>query len=576
MTTNRSKHFLPAQMMGGIVIGCVLALTLSAPVSAQNPQRLPQSRPAQPDLQQLRVERRLQEEAGPQITVEPLECLPLGENGVVAAQVRRQPATTHVRVYFRRVNPGHPEFYYVKAHAVDNEKQRALLPRPSDTGVRQEPVEYYAALFDHQGRELVRSTLSTAQVTTECPKSTPPVPGEGLNLTIGETTPFQGQAPPFHFECTGIVTREYSGRLFQDAVCREYFVPFVPRLQSAMLRSQAIGSALFRDVTIFYGTDRRRTENIRPAEVYLGDRGTLEVGTCVVTIPASHQVGELESAGTFERPDPEKHIILLTVTPQTEATFTTGLAARVAADEAHEVLVFIHGYNVSFEDAARRTAQMASDLEFKGAPVMYSWPSQASLGGYPVDEANIRWTVPHLQEFLQLIVERSGAAKVHLVAHSMGNRAITEVLLRYATAANLTPGASPQFNQVVLVAPDVDADVFKDEIAPKIRSVSDRISLYASNNDNALKVSKGVHGYPRAGDLSSGILITDGVETIDASNVDTSLLAAISLGHSYFAEQATVIADLKMLLEGLAPENRGLAERQDEGKTYWEVLSGEE
>ena len=53
---------------------------------------------------------------------------------------------------------------------------------------------------------------------------------------------------------------------------------------------------------------------------------------------------------------------------------------------------------------------MAADLQFDGAPVMYSWPSQATLAGYPVDEANIRWTVPHLQQFLDLVVECSGAS----------------------------------------------------------------------------------------------------------------------------------------------------------------------
>lgn len=551
---------------------CLLALIMATPLSGQEPTLLPRAQPAQPVPQRIKVDRQAQATPNPRITVEPIECLPLGDNGVVAARVTNEPLAAQLRIYFRRVNASHPDFYYVKAHAEGGGIHRALLPRPIITGKQQEPVELYAAMVDHLDQEVARSGLKIAPVTDTCPRSLPPVPGEALNLTIGETTPFQGEEPPFHFECTGIVTREYSGRLFQDAVCRDYFVPYEPRVQTAMLRSQPIGSAKFRNVTIFYGTDRQRTGSTQPVEFYLGDRGPLEVGTCEVTIPASHQVGELESAGTFEKPDPEKHIILLTVTPMSEAGFASGLAARVESDNAREALVFIHGYNVSFEDAARRTAQMAADLQFDGAPVMYSWPSQASIGGYPVDEANIRWTVPHLQQFLDLIVEHSGASKVHLIAHSMGNRAVTEVLLRYATAAALKPGTSPQLNQVILVAPDVDADVFRDEIAPRIRSISERISLYASANDKALKVSKGVHGHPRAGDLSSGILITGGVETIDASNVDTSLLNAIALGHSYFAEQPTVIDDLRLLLKGRSPAKRGLIERKDGGSIYWEVV----
>jgi len=551
----------------------LLVLALAAPIVAQEPKSLSRLQEVQPAEPRLRVAQPVTTILAPTITIEPIRCLPLGGNGVVAARVKNEPLAARVRIYFRRVSAGRPDFYYVKAHATGDGIHRALLPRPAAAGSSQEPVELYAALVDHQGQGLARSTSKTVPVTETCLRASHPVVGEALNLTLGETTPFQGEEPPFHFECTGIVTREFFGRLFQDPICRDYFVPFEPRSQPISIRSKPIGSAKFRNVTVFYGTDRQRTGSTEPAEFYLGGRGPLEVGTCEVTIPASHRVGELESAGIFEKPDPEKHIILLTVTPRPEVAFVSELAARVRADSAREVLIFIHGYNVSFEDAARRTAQMAADLQFDGAPVMYSWPSQASLAGYPVDEANIRWTVPHLQQFLDLVVENSGASKVHLVAHSMGNRAVTEVLLRYATAAVQSPGASPQFNQIVLVAPDVDADVFRDEIAPRIRPLGERITLYASANDKALKVSKGVHGYPRAGDLSSGIVITDGVETIDASDVDTSLLNAIGLGHSYFAEQPTVIDDLRFLLEGKSPTRRGLVGRNAVGGSYWEILA---
>ncbi len=569
---NQSLSGRSRRLLAGWLL-CILTLALAVPGAAQEQKPVPQMQNSQSDLPQREMIRRTPRDQGATISTEPIGCLPLGDNGVVTAHVGNEPEMARVRIYFRRVSAGHPDFYYVNAHETGSGIHKALLPQPSDVAKSgQEPVEIYAVLVDYQARELARSAPKTVPVTESCPGTTHPVIGESLNLTLGETTPFQGEEPPFHFECAGIVTREFSGRLFQDPICRDYFVPFEPRTSATAIRSMTTGSAEFRNVMVFYGTDRQRGESDEPAGFYLGGRGPLEVGTCEVTIPASHRVGELESAGTFERPDPEKHVILLTVTPRPEETFVSELAATVGADSSHEVLVFIHGYNVSFEDAARRTAQMAADLQFEGAPVMYSWPSQASLSAYPVDEANIRWTVPHLQKFLDLVVEHSGASKIHLVAHSMGNRAVTEVLLRYATAAGRAPGASPQFNQIVLVAPDVDADVFRDEIVPRIRPLGDRITLYASANDKALKVSKGVHGYPRAGDLSSGIVIASGVETIEASAVDTSLLSAISLGHSYFAEQPSVIDDLRLLLKGRSPVQRRLANRNSPSGTYWEIL----
>ena len=71
------------------------------------------------------------------------------------------------------------------------------------------------------------------------------------------------------------------------------------------------------------------------------------------------------------------------------------------------VIIFVHGYNVTFEEAALRTAQVAYDIEFKGVPVIYSWPAQGNTLSYTVDQINAAWSRPHLVEFLQLLIEHS-------------------------------------------------------------------------------------------------------------------------------------------------------------------------
>ena len=105
------------------------------------------------------------------------------------------------------------------------------------------------------------------------------------------------------------------------------------------------------------------------------------------------------------------------------ASFFDKLSSRIAKSHRKEAFVFVHGFNVTFEDAARRTAQLAYDLGFKGAPILYSWPSKGSLFSYAADEATIDWTVPHLKEFLEEIAFKSGAEVLHIIAQSMGNRA---------------------------------------------------------------------------------------------------------------------------------------------------------
>ena len=83
----------------------------------------------------------------------------------------------------------------------------------------------------------------------------------------------------------------------------------------------------------------------------------------------------------------------------------------------------------TFEDAARRTAQIHKDLKFEGAPVFFSWPAHDKfILTYMADANNIPWTTPHLKQFLLEVVHESGAKSINLIAHSMGNRALTATL----------------------------------------------------------------------------------------------------------------------------------------------------
>lgn len=290
---------------------------------------------------------------------------------------------------------------------------------------------------------------------------------------------------------------------------------------------------------------RLRSEELNPGNhVGFGnDRGDLQVGTCQVSVPKYHEVGVVERPSILHlefKEDPRKHVVLMEVEPQSTDEFQAALQTKVRSSMRQEAFVFVHGYNVTFEDAARRTAQLAYDLKFDGAPIFFSWPSQGGLLQYAIDETNVAWTVPHLKDFMVAVARKSGAKSVHLIAHSMGNRALTSALM--ALAAEMK-GEPPLFREVVLTAPDIDADVFKRDIAPAITRTADRVTLYASSNDEALAISKRLHGYPRAGESGKALVVVDGVDTIDVSNVDTSLV-----GHSYYGSNDTVLADLFYVL----------------------------
>jgi len=323
-------------------------------------------------------------------------------------------------------------------------------------------------------------------------------------------------------------------------------------------------------VKVFYGTDRERHATDDPNALYGGGRGALEYGTARVSIPREHKLGELESPKWYRlefTENPEKHIVLLGAVPGSAAEVLGQLRAAVARADAPEVLVFIHGFNVSFKDAARRTAQIAYDLNFPGIPALYSWPSNGKLLDYNADESDAQWSAPNLREFLESVRASSGAQRIHLIAHSMGNRVLTTALQQLA-ARSPEPTEAPPFNQVVLTAPDIDADVFRRDIVPAILPTAERITLYASSDDNALVASKKIHGgYPRAGESGAGLVVLAGIDTIDASGIDTALL-----GHSYFAETAPVLADLVAVIHfGLGPERRQLTPGTVGSLPFWKV-----
>lgn len=316
-------------------------------------------------------------------------------------------------------------------------------------------------------------------------------------------------------------------------------------------------------VEVFYGTDRARTGLQDPAEFYGGDRGELELGSIIVTVPKGHQVGQLESPVWWKlefEADPAKHIILEDVNPDRKEVILDRINKSVARSEERALLVFIHGYNVTFEDAARRTAQIAYDLPYDGVPVLYSWPANGSLLDYAADEADARWTATHFKGFLRDLVDESGADKIHLIAHSMGNRVLAAALVELRREIE-----EPVFNEIVLTAPDIDADVFRRDIAPAILPLADRITLYASSQDKALNLSRSIHGYPRAGESGPDLVLVEGVETVDASHVDTDLL-----GHNYFAQTQAVLVDLYNLIRyGSSPDQRNLKQEEREGRAYW-------
>jgi esterase/lipase superfamily enzyme len=317
-------------------------------------------------------------------------------------------------------------------------------------------------------------------------------------------------------------------------------------------------------VPVFYGTDRLRTDGPRrPA--YGSERARrLDLGRALVTVPAAHRVPTIERPFALRVPyfqivlyeqeeDPKKHFTIKELRPLSRDEFLALARERIAASRAFkdQALVFVHGFNTAFEHALYRTAQLAYDLKFDGAAFLYSWPSGGGLIGYGHDRESATQAEPYLKEFLDLVVRKSGATSVSLIAHSMGNLPLLNVLRELGPA--LPKGV--RLNEVILAAPDVDRDVFAN-LAAGIRPYGRGITLYCSARDRAMSASRRfAGGVPRAGDVPpEGPVIIAGIDTIDVTSTSTDLLA---LNHSTYAEKSALLNDIGLLLQtGERPPER--------------------
>lgn len=314
--------------------------------------------------------------------------------------------------------------------------------------------------------------------------------------------------------------------------------------------------AAFDIVPVFYGTDRVVEPNAKRLQ-YGTERGhKLQLGRALITVPDSHKVPNIERPWVVELPyfkykiyeekeDPAKHFTMQEIAALTKEQMLAYVKERLSSSKTFKdhAFVFVHGFNTSFDAALYRTAQISYDLKFDGVPFVYSWPSGGKVASYTYDRGSAEQAEPHLAEFLNFVVKESGAKSISLIAHSMGN----EILLRVLERMRPVVPEGVVISQVILAAPDVDRDKFSN-IASQITSFAKGVTLYAASNDRALGYSARFWGgIPRAGDVpASGPLIVAGVDTIDVTALSTD---SLSLNHSGYAENKTLLEDIALLLQ---------------------------
>ncbi|WP_211876884.1 alpha/beta hydrolase [Pseudarthrobacter albicanus] len=255
--------------------------------------------------------------------------------------------------------------------------------------------------------------------------------------------------------------------------------------------------------------------------------------------------------------------------------FVGSLRSSLSETDDGSILLYIHGYNTKFEDAVIRAAQIGHDLDIRGQMALFNWPSRGNIRGYIADQNRADASESSLEKYIELLATSTGATRINVIAHSMGNRVFSRVVSKFE---HLASSRKIKLGIIILAAPDVDRGTFSS-LASAFPTLSENTTMYVSSKDKALRLSGHLQSFERAGHTPP-VTIHPGIDTIQVGNLDLSLLG---LGHNYFAETHPVLYDMASLLQGNTnPEHRMRLKRVfDQGRQgvlavsdppyYWQI-----
>ena len=311
-----------------------------------------------------------------------------------------------------------------------------------------------------------------------------------------------------------------------------------------------------KEIEVFVATNRLTKTNSFGCDknhfgINLGDK--LWFGACKISVPRNHEIGEIPLAENNKQED-NNFFKIAAGNPLDENQIIDSLKKN-----HRTALIFVHGFNVQYQEALLRTAQINYDLKYQGPIVVFTWPAGSSEGmfegvminkTYAHNLSNAKNSVASFKNFL-LTLEKNNI-KPNLVVHSMGHQMALQALSELGKE-------NPQkvfVNKLILNAPDFEAAEFT-AISQNIKTASNHITLYCSSNDKAIIASQTLNKNDRLG----ACVYSPDIDTVDVGAIDNDIL---SLGHGYYSSRA-VLNDVFQALLGIDVKQRLFTAKKSAG-----------
>lgn len=270
----------------------------------------------------------------------------------------------------------------------------------------------------------------------------------------------------------------------------------------------------------------------------------LRMGSCKINAPKNHAVGDTKFTRDNRQPSAD-FFKILSAKPLEQVDFF-----KEIKESKRTPLVFVHGFNVRYEEAVLRASQIAYDLKYQGPVILFTWPAGAGDGfieqnllnkTYDNNSAAARASISTFKDFL-LSLQKS-EIKINLMVHSMGHQVVLPALKELGES----PSGKLLINHLILNAPDFGANDF-GPIVKNIKKVSDKTTVYCSYNDKAMMASRTFNKNDRLGACTL-------FEDIDVINVGALDDTYLGLGHGYYSSRA-ILSDISQTFLGVEANYR--------------------
>ncbi len=306
-------------------------------------------------------------------------------------------------------------------------------------------------------------------------------------------------------------------------------------MQPLNLAAEPNGNAV---VDMLVATSRLPSDD--PATLFSGERSAHPSITDVaVSIPSD----KVRASGTVQwpkklPPNPQTDFAVVRVKPM--ETIQDGREWVSKHSNGGHAMVFIHGFNNTYEDSVFRFAQIVHDSGAEVTPVLFTWPSRAKVFDYNYDKESTNYSRTSLENTLKALVEDKNIKDITILAHSMGTWLAMEAIRQMAIRDG---GLPKKIENVILASPDIDVDVFARQWT-ELGARKPNFTIFVSQDDRALALSRYISGdVQRLGQINPAEepfktkLEQAGITVVDLTKVKST----DRLNHGKFAESPEIV-----------------------------------